>query len=399
MPPQPSAPQRSLAIVCQTVPPYRRHLHHRLVAEVPELKLLTINTHEDKSRDWRLDEDTEIGLVNLTDASQASTLAGRSRIGRMLAAWRQGGDVIELLKKHRAAAVIVNGYNDPGRLRVIRWCHRHKTPCFIWGDSNVRGERLISETKKSIKRRYIQWLAQRVTGFIGCGRYGTEYFTSYGVDPSRVFVAPYEPDYSLITDLPASYVEQVASEHGLSPTRRRLLFCGRLVDVKRPDLLVDAFVAIAADRPDWDLVMLGDGPLKESLLAKLPAAVADRVHWIPFTNDQRRVSAIYRASDVLVLPSDYEPWALVINEAIAAGLAIVSTDVVGAAVELVSDGTNGRLVPPSDLNALRDALREVTDAANIDRMKQASRGCLEDWQRRGDPVAGYRQALTYAGVL
>ncbi|WP_442483608.1 glycosyltransferase family 4 protein [Aeoliella sp. SH292] len=399
MPPQPSAPERSLAIICQTVPPYRRHLHHRLVSEIPELTLVTINTHEDKSRDWRLDEDTGIGLVNLTDASQAGTTAGRSRIGRMLSAWRQGGEAIQELEKHRAAAVVVNGYNDPGRLRVIRWCHRNKTPCFIWGDSNVCGERLISATKKSIKRRYIQWLAKRVTGFIGCGRYGTDYFTSYGVEPARVFVAPYEPDYSLITDLPTSYVEQVASELGLSPARRRLLFCGRLVDVKRPDLLVDAFVQIAGDRPDWDLVMLGDGPLKELLLARLPATVAERVHWIPFTNDQRRVSAIYRACDVLVLPSDYEPWALVINEAVAAGLAVVSTDVVGAAVELVVDGKNGRLVPPSDLDALRDALGEVTDGTNIDRMKQASRGCLEEWQRRGDPVAGYRQALQYAGVL
>lgn len=396
MPDSSATPSRpALAVICQTVPPYRRHLHRRLVQEVPELRLVTINTHEDKTRDWRVAEDDEIGLVNLpeSDRARSSHLWGS---GDRL---RQGSEAIRILEQERAAAVICNGYNDPGRLRVIRWCHRQKIPCFIWGDSNVCGERLAAGWKKRIKRQYLQWLNKRVTGFIGCGRYGAEYYEYYGVPREKIFVAPYEPDYSLITELPQTYIDDIAADYGLAPDRRRLLFCGRLIEVKRPDLLVDAFVQIAEQRPEWDLVMLGDGHLKDTLVQSIPSQLTERVQWIPFTNDQQRVSAIYRACDALVLPSDYEPWALVINEAVAAGLAIVSTDVVGAAVELVVDGENGRLVPPGKLDPLRDALIEVTDPANIDRMKEASARCLADWQHRGDPVAGYRQALEFAGVL
>ena len=67
--------------------------------------------------------------------------------------------------------------------------------------------------------------------------------------------------------------------------------------------------------------MVGDGVLRadlERLVADL--AISDRVKFLGFMDDQKTISAIYRASDVLVLPSDYEPWALVINEAAAAGI-------------------------------------------------------------------------------
>jgi glycosyltransferase involved in cell wall biosynthesis len=101
----------------------------------------------------------------------------------------------------------------------------------------------------------------------------------------------------------------------------------------------------------------------------------------------------------LVLPSDYEPWALVIIEAAAAGLAILRSDVVGAAAELVRDGRNGRVFPPGDLDALVSAMRDVTHPDRIDAMKAASAEVLLEWQMRGDPVNGVRHALQRAGVL
>lgn len=396
MPDSSATPSRpALAVICQTMPPYRRHLHRRLVQEVPELRLITINTHEDKTRDWRVAEDAEIGLVNLPESDRAR----RSHLWGFRDRLQQGSQAIQILQKERVAAVVVNGYFDAGRVRVFRWCHAQNIPCFMFGDSNICSERLVAPWKKQLKRRYIEWLNKRLTGFFVCGSYGAEYYQHYGVPREKIFIAPYEPDYSLITELPHSYIDEVAAEYGLATNRRRLLFCGRLIEVKRPDLLVDAFINMADQRPDWDLVMLGDGHQKESLVQSIPKRLGERVKWIPFTNEQQRVSAVYRACDALVLPSDYEPWALVINEAAAAGLAIVSTDVVGAAVELVADGENGRLVPPGKVEPLRDALVEVTAPENIDRMKAASARCLADWQNRGDPVAGYRQALEYAGVL
>jgi glycosyltransferase involved in cell wall biosynthesis len=111
------------------------------------------------------------------------------------------------------------------------------------------------------------------------------------------------------------------------------------------------------------------------------------------------MSDLYRQCDALVLPSDYEPWALVINEAAAAGLAIVCSNVVGAAAELVRDSVNGRLFPAGNFDAMTGCLLDVTNDAKIDAMKSASASVLADWRQHGDPVNGLRQALKLCGLI
>jgi glycosyltransferase involved in cell wall biosynthesis len=293
---------------------------------------------------------------------------------------------------------LVNGYNDVGRLRIIRWCHRHQIPVMMWGDSNIRGD-LARGVKARVKRMYLKHLIHRVDAVLPCGRLGKEYFQKYGADPTRMFFMPYEPDYSLIQQLPNEAVDSARGRFGLDPMRRRIVFSGRLIDVKRPDMLVDAFIRIAGQRPDWDLLIIGDGSMKAELERRVPAELSKRVIWTGFLNDQSAISALYRSSDVLALPSSYEPWALVINEAVAAGLAVVSSDVVGAAWELVRDGVNGRTFPPGDLNKLVYCLQDVTTSGRTDVMKAASAQVLADWRRTGDPVDGLRRALNACGIL
>src|SRR5439155_26838233 len=99
---------------------------------------------------------------------------------------------------------------------------------------------------------------------------------------------------------------------GLPAGRRRLVYAGRLAAVKRIDLLVDAFAALAADRPDWDLLVVGDGPLRDALVGRVPPAIRERVMWTGFVDDQATIGALYHACDVLVLPSDLEPWGVVV---------------------------------------------------------------------------------------
>jgi glycosyltransferase involved in cell wall biosynthesis len=118
-----------------------------------------------------------------------------------------------------------------------------------------------------------------------------------------------------------------------------------------------------------------------------------------FIGDQAELTALYHACEVLLHPADYEPWALVINEAAAAGLAIVASSVVGAAAELVRDGINGRVCPPGDLGAFTAALRWATGSSQLGEVGRSSRAILGEWRARADPVAGLRAALARAGVL
>jgi glycosyltransferase involved in cell wall biosynthesis len=218
------------------------------------------------------------------------------------------------------------------------------------------------------------------------------------VRPADIFYSPYEPNYSQIQGLNEDEIRAAARRFGLQAGRRRLVFSGRLTAVKRPELLLEAFRNIANQRADWDLLMIGGGPMREELeQATVAAGLASRVVWTGFLDDQQTVSALYRNCDVLALPSDYEPWALVVNEAAAAGLAIVCSDVVGAAAELVEAGMNGETFPAGSLDRLIDALLRVTDPARVDRYKAASPAVLQKWREMADPVDGLRRALRHVG--
>lgn len=379
-----------MVIVTNSLPPYQVHFHRRLAAELPETPLTVITTHRDRERAWRSELPAGVKYIDLSGDQPIPAGAGGNF---SLREWRRGGAVIREIRRLVPAAVIVYGYYDLGRVRTLRWCANRGVAAFIWADSNVRGERGKSAFKTGIKKAFIRYVTRGVAGCFACGSLGREYWRRYGVPEERVFIAPYEPDYAQIESIGRAAIEQARSKHGLSGSQRWIVFSGRLVEVKRVDLLIDAFAAIARDRPEWSLAVVGDGPLRASLAARVPGELSNRVRWLGFLDDQREVSSLYRAADVLALPSDYEPWALVVNEAVAAGMAVVATDVVGAAAELVRDGVNGRLVCAGDLGALVDALRDVTAPGAIDRYKAASAGVLAEWRRIGDPIAGVRAAI------
>lgn len=408
-----------VVFVCDSLPPYRVRVHRRAIAEIPRVRFHTICTHDPRAGGaW---EAVPQDVVPHETFGAGESPLGRGKLSTAAAEWRKGGRIVRWLTEHRPAAVVINGYNDPGRLRLLRWCRRRGVPAFCWADSNVKADKAAG-AKALVKRALVGWVVRACFGVMPFGTLGAAYFRHYGATADRTYLVPMEPDYDRIAALEPERVDAVRAEFGLAPGRRRILYCGRLAPEKRVDLAIAAFADLASPvaaataatavpatgddgRPDrhpladWDLLIVGDGPLRAELRAAVPPALADRVFWTGAVTESEKVFALQAACDALVVPSDYEPWALVVNEAAAAGLAIVCTDVVGAAAELVRDGVNGATFPPGDAAALRTALRTVTDPARLEAMKVASRDVLADWRKAGDPVDGIRRALEACGAL
>ena len=132
-----------------------------------------------------------------------------------------------------------------------------------------------------------------------------------------------------------------------------ILYVGKLTARKHPERLLDA--AEWTGDCQGHVMMVGSGPLDAPLKAEAAKRGLANITWLGFVN-QSQLPSTYAAADIFVMPADREPWGLVLNEAMASGLApIVSRDV-GAAMDLIDHGRNGFSLESCSGKPLRDAL-------------------------------------------
>jgi glycosyltransferase involved in cell wall biosynthesis len=384
-----------LAIFANVMTPYRANLHRLVAAGIPELQLHTLITHGVGDFDWSVAAPPEI---NSTYFSANGEHPQDNPLRRPIAELRKARRLISDLKAHNIKAAIFCSYRYMSYLRVMDYCYRSNIPFWVNLDSNIRSEPHLSMLQSFIKRNLYRWWLKRASGVFSMGALGDQFFLKYGADPQLIYRVPYWPDFDAFTECDDVALERLQRKFGLNRNRRYLMFSGRLAPEKRVDLLIDAFVAIAVERPDWDLLIVGQGPLGEDLRRRVPEALRPRVVWTGFI-DGKENSVAFHAADVLVLPSDQEPWALVVQEAMAAGLVVVASSIVGAAYELVEDKVSGRIFPAGNLQHLIEAIRDVTDPAALPRYNQSSQEAIVKYRKSVRPVSEIRRALHDAGVL
>jgi glycosyltransferase involved in cell wall biosynthesis/lauroyl/myristoyl acyltransferase len=385
-----------VAIVCNSLTPYRIQLHERIVAEVPELELWSVSTHANAYDRWAGCEPP--ASIRPIAFGHGEPTNEQAQMRYSVREWRKAGRFIDWLTEHDVSAVFCQGCGDMGRLRILHHCYRRGIPCFLYGDFNICGDRVVGP-KRWLKRAVYSHAVKWASGLMPCGLRGEELLARYGGANKPQFLFPFVPDVGMFEDPSPETVEEIRGRFELRPARRRIVFSARLMRAKRPDLAIQAFAKIASERPDWDLLVLGDGDLRSSLEGQVPSDLRNRVLWTGFLHDVRDVAALYALCDVLLLPSDHEPWGVVIAEAAAAGMAIVASDATGAAPELVQDYRNGFQFSTGNLASLVQTLRQCTSPDWIDGGKQQSRAVLREWLAEADPVAGFRAALGECGLL
>ncbi len=384
-----------VAFVANNLTPYRVQAHVRFKREIPGLEIRTLITWDISRNLWVYQDMPDIGVTTYPGAIAESMIGS---IDYYVNDYRTGGRVIADLESWKPDALVVCGYGYPAMLRVLRWARARRLPTLLWTDSNVHSDS-ASGFKRVVKNALVRRVVRGCDALLVCGENGARYWHRYGADPGRMFRLPIDPDYDLIERTPDELVREVARIHDLRPGRRRFLVCARLVPVKAIDQAIDAFCAIARKRDDVDLVILGNGPLRAELQGRVPSPLRERVRFAGFQDRQEVVNAFYRLCDVLVHPATWEPWGVVLLEAAAAGLAIVTTSVVGAAPEAAHDGVNAVVIRPNDRRALMRAMMTVTEPGRLEAMKAASLRVSAHQRETCDPVRGLRDALTKAGVL
>ena len=182
---------------------------------------------------------------------------------------------------------------------------------------------------------------------------------------------------------PIASFEPVVAPGSICPAGRKILLAvGRLDHQKGFSHLLNAFAEISRTRPDWSLVILGDGPLRSDLRRQAEAAgIADRVLMPGYVGN---VADWYQRASLFVLSSLFEGFPNVLAEAMAAGLPAVSFDCDTGPRDIVRSGIDGLLVPNGDVAAMSQALARLMDDEAL--RKQMAMRAVDVRETLSEPV-------------
>ncbi|WP_187970278.1 glycosyltransferase family 4 protein [Aquibium microcysteis] len=307
-------------------------------------------------------------------------------------------ELLPAIIKGRFDAVAIYGYSHAASIVAAVAARVSGADLFFRCDMNV----LVAKRRRQdlAKRLFVRSVFAACSKMLVIGSRNREYYRWMGV-PDRKFVfAPFTVDndrFFAASRLTHEERSTVRAGLGIVGSKTALLFISKFMPGKRPDLLIKAAAALAADGYPLHLVMAGSGEMEEELRALAGCYPSLSVSFPGFVN-QSEMPKVLGACDVMVFPSEIDQWGLIVNEAMAVGLPVIVGAESGCAPDLVENGVNGFLVPPGDLDALTAALEQiVADDALRARMGEASLKRMQTWSFR-ETHAGLRQALGLRSV-
>ena len=225
--------------------------------------------------------------------------------------------------------VLIAWEYNPAALLALRWCKRHQKKFIHATEGTLTSEHDLNPVQKA-SRKYI---TQRADGFIACSTKAKEKLMAWGINEEDIEVA-------LLTVNIAPYLSEP-----YTPVLGRVLYVGSLAERKGLDLLIQALPLI---RQKFELHIVGDkeGEEKEKLKALLKTKHLDHtVVWRGFLQGEE-LRKEYQEAAVFVLPTREDCFGLVLVEALASGLPIVSSRYADGAYDVIQEGVNGTIVDP-----------------------------------------------------
>jgi glycosyltransferase involved in cell wall biosynthesis len=275
-------------------------------------------------------------------------------------------DLPERLLAFRPHAILMFGYNYATLMRLVLSRKLRDIPMLFRGDSH----RIVARHgwRERWRRLLIGRVFKRFCGFLYVGAANRDYFTYHGVPEQKLFHAPHAVDNDrFIQETAIAQVkgDELRRSLGVPAEGPVVLFAGKFERKKRPLDLLRAF--IAADVRGTSLLFVGAGELEADLRAH--ASGRSDVYFAPFQN-QTMMPAVYCAADVMVLPSygSGETWGLAVNEAMCMARAVIVSEHVGCARDLVLPERTGLVFTAGDVAALTACLR--TALADMGRLRQ-----------------------------
>jgi glycosyltransferase involved in cell wall biosynthesis len=292
------------------------------------------------------------------------------------------------IRSGRYDAILLHGYNYAASVIAFAAARSKGLPVLMRSETHLGLRRRV--WRRRVRDAVLAVCYRFVDAFMAIGSANRAYYRALGIPDSRIFEAPYAVDNERFVAgarLTADARTRLRRQYGLPLDRPVVLYASKLIARKHPESVVLAMAALQVAGHSASLFVVGSGEMESELRGLAAGCGAGNVVFGGFIN-QRELPQVYALSDIFVLPAEDEPWGLVVNEVMCAGLPVVVSCELGCTADLVRDGVNGYLVAPGDVTALASALEKLlVDEPRRKQMGAASRSMIERWSyeecRRG----------------
>jgi glycosyltransferase involved in cell wall biosynthesis len=293
-------------------------------------------------------------------------------------------DVGERFARSTCDAALIMGWQTRGHAQAIRAAVTHGIPTLLFGESTLAMRptskwraRIRAAAWLPLRRRAYRFLFSRVDGFLTLGTRNEAYYSHFDVPAEKMFRVGYAVEnerFELSESDKTIARTSVRTALGIMDSSFVFVSVAKIQEKKRPIDLLKAFSTVSGILPAARLVYVGDGPQRRELEAEIVSrGMSDRVTLAGFVN-QEMIPQFYAAADCAVLPSDSgETWGLAVNEALASGMPVIVSDMVGCAPDLVS-GSEGRVFPFADTAALASAMESIARCDHHTRARMGELG-------------------------
>lgn len=218
-------------------------------------------------------------------------------------------------------------------------------------------------------RDFIGAPLHRATGIAAIGTRAKADYREAFPEPAH-FSIPYYCDLQQFLDEPRPKRD---------PGETVFLFCGQMIERKGVDLLIAAFARLIVENANARLLLVGREADLPQFLENADPEARSRITYAGFQPPEA-LPRFFAQADVFVLPSRYEGWGVVVNQALGAGLPIICSDAVGAGYDLVENEINGLKFENGNTDALADKMRRfVTEREFSAKLGEASKQKSRDW--------------------
>jgi glycosyltransferase involved in cell wall biosynthesis len=268
-------------------------------------------------------------------------------------------DIERRIEQTHPDVVVVPGWHSIMQVRALRACRRLGVPVLYRGDSTLfSGPRGLVRPIWAVRTRA---MLQRFDGYLSVGTHADEYLRRFGIAEPLIARSPHCVDNARFAAeaarLRAADGRTVArAALGVTPGDFVVLFAGKFTERKRP---LDAVRAVARLGGSAVLVMAGDGPLRDAASSEA-RRLGVRATCTGFLN-QTELPSAFAAADCVLVPSAWESWGLIVNEALASGVPCVVTTGVASSPDLIVEGETGHAVPAGDIAAMAARLASVRE--------------------------------------